>query len=41
MTATILTGGRRVEVTFSEAVLHLSGEFGGNLDFSVTFKVTV
>jgi len=37
MTATILTSGRMVKATFSEAVLHLSGEFGGNLDFSVTF----
>ncbi len=41
MTTIILTGGRRFEVTFSEAVLHLGGEFGGNLDFSVMFAPAV
>jgi hypothetical protein len=38
MKAIIRTDGGRVEAEFSECVLHTTGEFAGNLDFSVTLS---
>ena len=41
MKATIHVDGRSVQAEFSECILHISGEFGGNLDFSVRFSEPV
>jgi hypothetical protein len=41
MRATIHVDGRSVQAEFSDCILHVSGEFGGNLDFSVKLSEPV
>lgn len=41
MRTSLQHGGRSHELIFEEAVVHLEGEFGGNIDVVVTFDPPV
>jgi hypothetical protein len=38
MRASLTFGDQSVQAEFSECILHTTGEFGGNIDFSVRFN---